>query len=366
MSGERRMNAFGNAFEQLLGLAVSAGASDIHLEPMSGLLRARIRVHGRLKTVREIVDAPRADRLMEVAKRECGFDLGSIGVPQDSRFARDDLGHDFRAALIPVLDGEKIVLRLLQRDQRFDLDKYQLRADAKLDLRTALVKSDGLIVVSGPTGSGKSTLLYNALGSLDRAALNVGTIEDPVEYRLAGLSQSPVNRARGGSFAGLLRAFMRGDPDVILVGEIRDHETAEAAMHAASTGHLVLSTVHANSAMEIEERLEGLGVRRELYRSNLRFASAQRLMPRLCPACRVKDPEGSALVSAAYEEELVAYDAKGCAECRKTGVVGRVLLFEWLRRDRSSGELALQDTLRREAMKHVILGEISARAACSF
>lgn len=358
-------SAFASAFDEILLKAVHAGASDIHFEPRDQALRVRARVHGHLVVLQEVLDERRATRLGEVVKRSCGFDLGRTGVPQDARFARDDLGFDFRAALVPVLGGEKVVLRLLSRHQSFDLDTYPLLTPAKADLRAALGKASGLIVVSGPTGSGKSTLLYNALGSLDRERLNIGTIEDPVEYRLEGLSQSQVERKRGGSFAGMLRAFMRADPDVILVGEVRDDETAEAALHAASTGHLVLTTVHANSAAEIGDRLEGLGVHRDLYEANLRFASAQRLAPRLCPSCRELDPEGARQAAAVFGELAVAYRAEGCEACGGTGVVGRVLLFEWLAR-RADGALTARGSLRADALRALNEGEIDARSACSF
>ena len=366
---QARVSAFTNAFGAVLEEAAARGASDIHFEPLPGVLRIRIRVHGVLEVLREVRDTARAVRLMEVVKASCGFDVGKRGVPQDARFATDAPPLDYRAALVPLLEGESIVLRLLERERAFDLEAYPLRADAKTDLRRALRKRDGLIVVSGPTGSGKSTLLYNALGSLDRDRLKVATIEDPVEYRLEGVAQSPVDRARGASFAGLLRAFMRADPDVILVGEVRDEETAEAAMHAASTGHLVLTTVHANTAREVQDRLSGLGVDPELYRANLRFASAQRLVPRLCEGCRVDDPEGRAEL-----EDLVGYDGRayrstGCELCAHTGVAGRALLFEWIDRqvgDTGAPKLVAKGGLQAEALQAVNEGVIDAVAARGF
>lgn len=361
-------SAFEDVFTRTLHRAAALGASDIHFEPLQSGLQIRARVHGRLVLLEKIDNGPRVVRLMEVVKRGCSFDLGRRGEPQDSRFTRTDLPYDYRAALVPVMEGESVVLRLLSRDNAFDLDAYPLRMDAKSDLRVALQKRDGLVVVSGPTGSGKSTLLYNALGSLDWGRLKVGTIEDPVEYRLDGICQSQVDRGRGATFAGLLRAFMRADPDVILVGEVRDHETAEAALHAAATGHLVLTTVHANSAEDIAVRLEGLGVERAKYEANLRFASAQRLAPKLCSSCAVPDPGASTMVLAAYGVELVPSRADGCENCGGTGVSGRVLLFEWqaLERTTTGRELRLKDTLGAQAVKFLEEGLIDAVTACGY
>lgn len=361
-------SAFDGSFRRVLHRAAELEASDIHFEPLEDRLRIRVRVHGRLLTLQEVDDPARVARLMEVVKKGCGFNLGLRGEPQDARFSRSDLPYDYRAALVPIMEGESIVLRLLARDREFDLDAYPLRMDAKADLRVALQKRDGLIIVSGPTGSGKSTLLYNALGSLDRERLKIGTIEDPVEYRLDGVCQSQVDRAKGASFAGLLRAFMRADPDVILVGEIRDEETAEAALHAAATGHLVLSTVHANSAEDIAVRLEGLGVERAKYEANLRFASAQRLAPKLCPSCAVPDEKGSALVKAVFNEDLIPMRSDGCEACGNTGVSGRVLLFEWqaLERTATGRELRLKDTLEAEAVRLLREGQIDAATACGY
>lgn len=363
-------NPFEQALDKLLERVAELGGSDVHFEPLPGRTLVRARIDGRLETLQEMKEGQRSKRFMEVVKRRCNFDLGLTGVPQDTRFENDHLPYDYRAALIPVLEGESIVLRLLSRDNDFDLDAYRMRNDAKGHLRDALSKKDGLIVVSGPTGSGKSTLLYNALSSLDRKHLKVGTIEDPVEYRLEGVCQSQVNREKGADFSGLLRAFMRGDPDVILVGEVRDEETAEAALHAAATGHLVLTTVHANSSRDIADRLEGLGVPRAKYEANLRFASAQRLAPKLCRNCRVPDPAGQERVAREFDGKVLnVLRAEGCEHCRGTGVSGRTLLFEWQsrrRRDDGGVELHLHDTLRDEALRLLEKGDIGADAACGY
>ncbi len=342
----------------------TAGASDLHFEPFEQELRIRMRVDGVLWPEQTITDQRRRTRLMELIKRECGFNLGKIGEPQDARFSTETPCYDYRAALVPVMGGEKIVLRFLQRQKQFDLATYPMRDDAKADLRMALSKRDGLIVVSGPTGSGKSTLLYNALSAINRNQLNVVTIEDPVEYRLDGVSQSQVHRHKGVGFAALLRSFMRADPDVILVGEIRDQETATAALHAAATGHLVATTVHANSSAEIATRLEGLGISPALYRANLRFASAQRLVGKNCPHCRVPDERGAQLVSAMLGEQLMPQIGRGCEACQGRGILGRVLLFEWI--SRVGTQLQGHDTLAQQALQFLEVGDVSAHAVCGY
>lgn len=358
-------NAYDAGFQAILDKAYSEEASDIHIEPLRDELVVRIRVDGVLHKIQSITDERFRARFLEIAKRTCRFDMGVIGAPQDKRFSTEFPPLDYRAALIPLLEGESIVLRLLERNRDFSLESYRMREDAKVDLASALTKRDGLIIVSGPTGSGKSTLLYSAMSALDRASLKVCTLEDPVEYRLSGVTQSEVDASKGRTFGTLLRALMRGDPDVILVGEIRDEETAEAAIHAAKTGHLVLSTVHASSVDEIEARLGGLGVSRELYQASLRFASAQRLVPKQCPHCRVPDPERLALVQAVFGEvDFVPQKATGCDNCQGRGIAGRVLLFEWQHKTRDG--LSSRGGLQAEALASLRKGDIHATVAAGY
>jgi len=262
--------------------------------------------------------------------------------------------------------GEKIVLRLLEQNKEFNLHAYQLREDAKRDLFLALSKWQGLIIVSGPTGSGKSTLLYSALGVIDRIENNVHTIEDPIEYSLPNLNQTQIVKGTMG-FADVIRSLLRQDPDVILVGEIRDEETARAAIHAASTGHLVLTTVHANSANEIMERMEGLGIRKELLMANMLFSSAQRLVPKVCQHCIEEDPDSQDLVQAIYGERLMPKKGRGCEKCNG-GIKGRVLFFEWITRERSPDDgrfvTVAHDSIHKQALHYLREGLIDATAAC--
>jgi type II secretory ATPase GspE/PulE/Tfp pilus assembly ATPase PilB-like protein len=357
-------NPFVAYFEHVLAEAWSAQASDIHIEPFGNSLTIKARIDSVLRVLKTENDPVFVSRLTEVVKRICGFDMGLAGVPQDQRFAPEGFDFDCRASLCPTMHGEKIVLRLLQRNKTFDLEAYALPEAAKRDLLAALHKWQGLIVVSGPTGSGKSTLLYSALGVIDRVANNTHTIEDPIEYALPHLNQTQTVRGKLG-FADVIRALLRQDPDVILVGEVRDAETAETALHAASTGHLVLTTVHANSAAEIVDRLVVLGVSRELVIANLLFASAQRLVPRLCPACAVDDEPARDRVRATFHVDLLPKRAAGCSTCRG-GVKGRVLLFEWLTREREGERYALvqRDDIAAQAAEYLRKGVIDADSAC--
>jgi type II secretory ATPase GspE/PulE/Tfp pilus assembly ATPase PilB-like protein len=222
------------------------GASDIHVEPQKEGITVRLRIDGQLRIIHRVEEC-NATLFAEQTKHLFGFNMAIAGVPQDTSWSHPEEPVDCRCNLIPVKYGEKICLRLLERGKNFSLPSYPLDLGAKEDLLRLIKKKAGLIIVSGPTGSGKSTLLYSILGSLDRDQLNIMTVEDPVEYELRGLNQTPINRKKGFGFAEALRALMRQDPDVIMVGEIRDQETAQAAIHAASTGHLVLTTVHAPS-----------------------------------------------------------------------------------------------------------------------
>jgi type II secretory ATPase GspE/PulE/Tfp pilus assembly ATPase PilB-like protein len=357
-------NAFEAYFEHLLDQARAAGASDVHIEPFPARIQVKFRVDSVLRVADTQLEPTFVKRLPEVLKATCGFDMGIAGVPQDCRFAPSERDFDCRASLCPTMHGEKIVLRLLEKNRHFDLERYWLPPEAKAALHGALDRGHGIIVVSGPTGSGKTTLLYSALGSIDRVANNVHTIEDPIEYSLPNLNQTQVERGRL-SFAEILRSLLRQDPDVILVGEIRDAETAEVALHAASTGHLVLTTVHANSGVEVVERLVALGVREDLVRANLLFTSAQRLVPKICQACAVDDPESRARVKAIIGQDLMPRRGRGCPQCH-AGVLGRVLLFEWLTRERNGGgvQLCQHDEIARQAAEHVRRGEIDADNAC--
>ena len=343
--------------------------SDIHIEPVESGLEIRVRRNGRLEPLKKIPES-RSSVFFEGSKSLLGFDMSKSGVPQDSRYRHPTESVDFRCNLMPVLWGEKLCLRLLERGKDFHLSKYPLFDKAKETLFRVINKGQGLVIVSGPTGSGKSTLLYSVLGSIDRGVKNINTVEDPVEYTIHGLNQIPVEKGKY-EFSDALRALMRQDPDVIMVGEIRDAETAEAAIHAASTGHLVLTTVHANDASDIFTRLEGLGVPREPVELSLQFASAQRLVKTLCEKCKEDDHDSDALVRSLFPTKneiwFTPKISKGCHECRGTGIKGRTLIFEYVTPERVKGKrmLVSHESLEDQAFEALSRGEISAKEAYS-
>ena len=365
---ECNISPFLRNFEDILRNATSMGASDIHIEPAQDLVRIRVRLDGNLKTIQQIEDPRLFERFFMQVKRTCAFDMAKHNAPQDARFSLHSLPYDFRASLIPTAYGEKIVLRCLDKNKEFSLKNYPLPEVAKTYLFDALNKWQGLILVSGPTGSGKSTLLYSLLAEIDRETNNVHTLEDPIEYSLEGISQSQINHKEL-SFASALRALLRQDPDCILVGEIRDQETAKAALHAASTGHLILSTIHANSSWQCLERLQSYGIPREIIEDNLIFASAQRLLPKLCHHCKQVDSGWSELAQKFIAPDLSTLSAAGCQECNQSGISGRSLIFEFIGKYRSeSGAKQLKQvgSLREDAITLLRKGDIDAKSMFAF
>jgi len=320
---------------QLLRRALDDRASDVHLEPSPAGLRIRFRVDGAL---RELGCAPRSmqDGVIGRLKVMAGIDIAKPGQAQDGRMSLNADGRpvDVRVSSLPAVNGEVLVLRLLDKSQGIlSLDELGFLDSALASYREACQSAWGLIAVSGPTGSGKSTTLYATVSELNSESVNTVTVEDPVEYRIPGIKQTQVNRAVGYTFASGLRAALRADPDIILIGEIRDAETAHVAAQAAMTGHLVLSTLHANDSASTATRLTDMGVEPYLVASALKCVVAQRLLRRLCQRCRHSyEPD-------AQEAEVLArlgldpfglplWRAEGCAECGRTGYRGRIAAFE--------------------------------------
>ena len=361
-------SAFDLNFHTLLKNASDLNASDLHIEPYREKVRIRARIDGVLTVIQEIKNEKYCSRFLMKAKNLCNFDMSKNMEPQDSRFRCEDIPFDLRGSLVPTMHGEKIVLRFLERNKNFSIDSYPMPEEARRDLKNILDKWQGLVLVSGPVGSGKTTLLYSALASIDLIQNNIHTLEDPIEYELEGAGQTQVSGAMG--FSNGLKYLLRQDLDVILVGETRDHETAHTLMHAASTGHLVFSTIHANSAMECIDRLVGLGVSKDILEANLIFASAQRLVPKNCPYCIKEDDESVELVKNLFNEKFIPKKSEGCPECFQTGIKGRVLLFEYLVKKETEigGEkkLFLQGSLKNSALEHLRKGNISAQNACAF
>jgi len=271
-------------------------------------------------------------------KKETRLAIGTSGKPQDSRCVVEGVPVDLRVNLLPTLFGEKIVLRLLDAGREFGISNLGIPANTLSAMMAALNYRNGVVLISGPTGSGKTTTLYSMLCAIDRMRKNIVTLEDPVEYTIAGVNQVRIDPKV--SFAGALRAVLRQDPDVILVGEIRDEETAQLAFKAASTGHLVLSTLHANGAIEVVGRLLGLGLDKDTITENLRFSAAQRLVGRLCEYCSLTAPvplceDACNAVNKGSENDEVR-EAKfrtrndgGCEHCHE-GVTGRIPAIEYM------------------------------------
>ena len=320
----------------LISRAVSEGASDLHLEPGEKDLRVRSRIDG---VLHEVMTTPRAvsGALVSRVKIMADLDISERRVPQDGRVGLRVNGRsiDLRVATLPTIYGEKVVIRVLDKD-----DGVLALADLgfmpySLDLFSgALARPYGAILVTGPTGSGKTTTLYAALNVLNSPDRNIITVEDPVEYRLAGVTQVQVNRKAGLLFATALKSILRSDPDIVLVGEVRDSETAKIAVEAALTGHLVLTTLHTNDAASSINRLVDMGVEAYLVSSSLNCIVAQRLARKLCLRCRRSHeatPEVRVQVGLAPQgEPLTVYEAAGCKLCSGTGYRGRLAINEVL------------------------------------
>ncbi|MBL1294461.1 MAG: type II secretion system ATPase GspE [Thiotrichales bacterium] len=313
--------------------AVREGASDIHVEPYENRLAIRFRIDG---VLREVLQPDRAlaplvvSRIKVLAK----LDIAEKRLPQDGRISIKIAGHavDVRVSTLPSGHGERVVLRLLDKQGgKLDLEQLGMAPDTMTLLDQMVHRPHGIVLVTGPTGSGKTTTLYAGMTRINDKSRNIMTIEDPIEYYLDGVSQTHVNTKVDMTFARGLRAILRQDPDVVMVGEIRDVETAEIAVQASLTGHLVLSTLHTNSAVGAITRLRDMGVEPFLLSSSLLGVLAQRLVRVLCPDCKRPRPAGPADCKVLGVDEThppIIYDAVGCAKCNYLGYRGRVGVYE--------------------------------------
>ena len=335
---------------QLIARAVETHASDVHLEPFPDRLRIRYRYDGVLHEV-EPPPARLQAAVISRIKIMARLDIAERRLPQDGRIKLTVRGHeiDFRVSSIPSLHGEKVVLRILDRTAvEFDYAKLGLPADIRQGIERALDLPNGMVLVTGPTGSGKTTTLYTGLLKLNTVARNVVTVEDPIEYQLTGINQIQVKPQIGLNFASLLRSILRQDPDVIMIGEIRDLETVQIAVQAALTGHLVLSTIHTNSAAATMTRLRDMGLEDYLMTATLKAVLAQRLVRRLCPMCKTPDPAPAPLIERFGLERLAPpaaitlFHQKGCPACRGTGFRGRRAIAELLVPNRSIDRLIFE------------------------
>jgi len=323
----------------MLMSAIQKGASDIHIEPYEKEFRVRFRIDGILYNVMAPPMKFR-DAITSRIKIMAKLDIAEKRLPQDGRikirFAVDGALKeiDFRVSCLPTLFGEKIVMRLLDKDKlMLDMTKLGFEAESLSKLEVAIGKPWGLVLVTGPTGSGKTNTLYSSISKVNTTETNIMTAEDPVEFNLVGVNQVQVRENIGLNFAAALRSFLRQDPNIILVGEIRDFETAEIAVKAALTGHLVLSTLHTNDAPSTINRLMNMGIEPFLVASSVNLICAQRLVRRVCAACKADHPTPpQALVEAGFTpdeaQKVVPKRGTGCEVCNQTGYKGRVGLYE--------------------------------------
>ena len=339
--------------------AISSEASDIHIEPFEDTLRIRYRIDGVLyeqEAPPRRLQAAVTSRIKIMAE----MNIAERRLPQDGRIRVTLHGQrvDIRVSTIPTVHGESIVMRLLQRSSVFlPLEKLGFPAGTLKRYEQLIKRPHGILLVTGPTGSGKTTTLYAALDKINGPGVKIITVEDPVEYQLKGVNQIPVKPKIGLSFAQGLRHIVRQDPDVILVGEIRDLETAEIAIQASLTGHLVFSTLHTNDAPGAITRLQDMGVEAYLVASVLEGVLAQRLVRRICPACRVPDTPTQADLDALGIEAprgTVLFRGKGCDECRGTGYRGRTGIYELFVIDEDARSLILRRASTRDIRHHAI------------
>jgi type IV pilus assembly protein PilB len=347
----------------LITQAIQDRASDIHLEPTEHDLRVRYRIDG---VLHEIMRSPKAIQSGVISRLKIMADINIAErrIPQDGRLSVTANGKkiDLRVATLPTVWGEKIVMRILDNSTaRLTLNDLGFSQGNYERFGESFVKPYGMILVTGPTGSGKSTTLYATLNIVSKPEVNVITVEDPVEYRLPGINQVQVNTKAGLTFAAALRSILRSDPDVVLIGEIRDHETAQIAVEAALTGHLVLSTLHTNDAPSAVTRLTEMGIEPFLVGSALDCVLAQRLTRRLCSKCKeAYEPEPADLDRVGFpwtpgEELPILHRPVGCSACAKTGYKGRVALHEVMK---------VSETIERHTVDRVsaaVIGE-TARA----
>jgi type IV pilus assembly protein PilB len=351
----------------ILTEAVKKGASDIHMEPYEKEYRVRFRIDGMLMS---IMSPPMKlkDAITSRVKIMAKLDISEKRLPQDGRIMlKVHVGGkkkqlDYRVSTLPTLWGEKVVLRLLDKENlRLDMTKLGFEPESLEKFQRAILKPYGMVLVTGPTGSGKTNTLYSAISLLNKPDTNIMTAEDPVEFQLGGVNQVQMKEQIGLNFAAALRSFLRQDPNIILVGEIRDFETAEIAIKAALTGHLVLSTLHTNGAPETISRLMNMGIEPFLVATSVHLIVAQRLVRRVCGECKDKvDLPVQALIEAGFTpdeaKQVNVFKGRGCTTCNNSGYKGRAGLYEVMEIDDDIRELILVGAsateLKKKAIEH--------------
>ncbi|MEE8320464.1 MAG: ATPase, T2SS/T4P/T4SS family [Gammaproteobacteria bacterium] len=341
----------------LLTDAVKRGASDIHFEPEDGFLRFRYRIDGVLRQIRSL----HKDYWSAIAVRlkvMAGMDIAEMRAPQDGRISLSLSGRpiDFRVSTLPTVHGENIVLRVLDRQKGIvTMEQLDLKEEELTALKLMVARPEGIILVTGPTGSGKTTTLYSILSYLNNESVNIMTLEDPVEYPTTLIRQTSASETTKLDFASGIRSMMRQDPDIILVGEIRDEDTASMAFRAAMTGHQVFTTLHTNSALGVLPRLLDIGVKPGIIAGNIIGIVAQRLVRKLCHSCRratdLGDLERNLLGRKTTDRKQVIYRAGGCDQCEGQGYKGRMALVEILQLDADMDELIARRGTQRELLR---------------
>lgn len=348
--------------------AILYGASDIHIEPEEKELRIRFRVDGVLNEIMN-TDISMSEPVVSRIKIMSELNIAEKRIPQDGRmgFRSKQKNIDIRVSIVPTIYGEKVVMRLLDKSN-FALDFEKIGLDSKdLTLISDIIsKPYGIILVCGPTGSGKTTTLYSLLNVVNSIEKNVITIEDPVEYNIKGVNQMQVNNRINFTFANGLRSILRQDPDIILVGEIRDSETAEISVRAALTGHIVFSTIHTNSAVSTITRLKDMGIKPFLISSTVTGIIAQRLVRKICPNCITEYTAGKREMRfLGIQEPLTLRRGTGCSVCNNTGYKGRTAIFEVLRTDRKIKEMIDNNSTENEIEEYAkSIGMTDLRSAC--
>ena len=341
----------------LIHRAIEMRASDIHIEPYEGLLRLRYRLDGVLQEMGELSLAQK-DAILSRLKIMARLDIAEKRRPQDGRIriGKDNKTVDLRVSTLPTEFGEKIVLRILDKsEQRLELRQLGFDEANLRQFRKAIANPYGMILVTGPTGSGKTTTLYAALSELNTPEVNITTIEDPIEYNLPGINQTQVRSDIGLTFSAALRAILRQDPNIIMVGEVRDRETAEIAIRSALTGHMVFSTLHTNDAPSAITRLIDMGIEPFLVASSVRLVMAQRLVRRICPQCKTEyTPEQEVVAELGLQNQHRFYHGSGCEHCNGTGFKGRVALIELMPVSDVLSELVIKQSGAHELKKQAL------------
>ena len=345
--------------DRILERAIADGSSDVHVEPRKNEVRIRFRIDGVL-VPRPPVPADLTNAVVSRIKVMAHIDIAERRMPQDGAFRFDYDGGfvDVRVSTFPTEYGQKVVMRLLKRDaQSLNLGRLGFTPQLSSKMRDFTSQSLGMTLITGPTGSGKTSTLYALLNDIDAQARNIVTLEDPIEYRFPDVIQAQVNHRIGFTFSKGLRAILRQDPDVILVGEMRDGETADIAFKAALTGHMVLSSLHTNSAMETFVRLFDMGLERYVVASALNAMLSQRLVRKLCSYCRAAAPFDRELhesVGGGPNESVEIYHAVGCSECYGTGYRGRIGIFELIEVDDELNDIVKSDSLTYVELRHFL------------